>query len=129
MAKKSSVPGSIAGERGPGGMFWNGLSLAWVASIRVVDVERSDDEVWRILLPPDGPNPGIYVTLARSDEEFRALIAKAVAYRQKREREAEERAARPPLRPAKVRVRKGEHLLDAPCMACGSYGCEGGCVR
>ena len=61
--------------------FWNGLSLAFVAGLRVAEVERKDDGVWCVNVAHAG-----YVHLADNDEDFRVLVKKAVEWKRANER-------------------------------------------
>lgn len=55
--------------------FWNGLSLGFVARLRVVDAERSFDGSWSTMVD------GMRVHLASSDDQFRELVDKAVVWK------------------------------------------------
>lgn len=64
MSKNESEPG-----------FWNGLSLSFVAGLRVVDAVRSDDGSWYTVAK------GMRVHLAKDDDDFRELVRRAVAWK------------------------------------------------
>lgn len=54
--------------------FWNGLSLSFVARLRVVDAERAIDGSWSTMVD------GTRVHLADNDDGFRELVDKALAW-------------------------------------------------
>lgn len=59
--------------------FWNGLSLGFVARLRVVDAERAIDGSWSTMVD------GMRVHLASSDDQFRELVDRAVMWRRAQE--------------------------------------------